>query len=60
MIHAIFFGELPAGHANLDEHIDWMTLPPLALSILCIIIGIFPEVGLIIVRAAAQALVGLI
>lgn len=60
MIHAIFFGELPAGHANLDEHIDWTTLPPLALSILCIIIGIFPEVGLIIVRAAAQALVALI
>lgn len=58
--HTIFFGELSPRHADINEKIDWSTIPPLALSILCIIIGILPEVGLIIVRAAAQALVALI
>jgi len=59
-MHMVFFGEPPTGHTTLNERIDWMTLPPLALAILCIVIGVFPELGLQIVKPATQALLGLI
>jgi len=58
--HMIFFGDLPMEYADLRERLDWMTLPPLALSMLCIITGVFPELGLQIVKPVAQALLGLI
>ncbi|MBS7626995.1 hypothetical protein KEJ51_08210 [Candidatus Bathyarchaeota archaeon] len=58
--HMIFFGELPMEFAGLSERIDLSTLPPLALSILCTITGIYPEIGLQMIRPASQFLIGLI
>ncbi|MBS7622790.1 hypothetical protein KEJ39_03840 [Candidatus Bathyarchaeota archaeon] len=58
--HMIFFGEVPMEYADLGERLDWTTLPPLALSMLCIITGVFPELGLQIARPVAHALLELI
>ena len=56
VMHTIFFGELSTENVKLNERIDLTTLPILALSMLIIVIGVFPELGLMIVRPAAQTL----
>jgi multicomponent Na+:H+ antiporter subunit D len=59
-MNLIFFAELPSEYSAVKEHLDWMTLPSLCLAVLCIIIGLFPDLALQVIRPAAQALLGLI
>ncbi len=43
MIKRIFFGKLPEGMENVKEGSIYMTAPMMALALLSIIIGIYPE-----------------
>ena len=59
-MNLIFFAELPSEYSAVKERLDWMTLPSLCLAVLCIIIGVFPDFALQVIRPAAQTLLGLI
>jgi len=57
-MHAIFFGETREAFKNVREAPISMTIPLIALSILCLLIGIVPQMPLTIVEFAVKALVG--
>jgi NADH-quinone oxidoreductase subunit M len=44
MMKRIFFGKLPEGYQKVKEASFYMTAPMMALAVLTIIIGIFPEI----------------
>jgi len=56
--HAIFFGETLEAFKNVREAPISMTIPLIALSMLCLFFGIVPQIPLTIVEFAVKALVG--